>query len=218
MKRLMVLLGILVVLTWMFACSAPAEPTPEPTVEPAPTPVQSPTQEPTEPAPDPTPEETEAPKAFAVSSAGIVEGAIADEYGKRGSEVTSGTPTRSLPLSIENPPQDTACYAIAMVDPDSVPLCGYEWVHWLAANFTATDLPANASVDMAGELLQGKNSFGSVGYGGPTPPDKPHTYVIRVYALNAMVDLAPGFTYDEFKAAVDELTIETYELTGSYAN
>ena len=31
--------------------------------------------------------------------------------------------------------------------------------------------------------------FGEVGYGGPAPPDKRHTYVFKLYALDSKLDL-----------------------------
>ena len=32
--------------------------------------------------------------------------------------------------------------------------------------------------------IEGITDFGEVGYGGPAPPDKRHTYVFKLYALD----------------------------------
>jgi len=141
--------------------------------------------------------DTNAPAPFSISSAGVTNGVIADAYGKRGKQLKNNIPTRSLPISITGAPRGTVCYALIMLDPDSNPLCGYEWVHWLAVNITGANLAENASIDNAGSMIQGKNDFGAIGYGGPTPPDKPHTYEITVYALDSMPDIQNGFSKEE---------------------
>jgi Raf kinase inhibitor-like YbhB/YbcL family protein len=151
-------------------------------------------------------------------SAGVAGGVLADEYGMRGAQQESGVPTRSMPLSIKDAPDGTVCYALAMIDPDSKPLCGYEWVHWLAAGFTSPELAANASIDNAANMVQGANDFGATGYGGPTPPDKPHTYVITVYALDAKPELQSGFSQDDLTAAIEGHVLSKAVLKARYDN
>ena len=153
-----------------------------------------------------------------LTSAGISDGAIASEYGQYGSQLSEGVPTRSLPLKISNAPAGTVCYAVVMTDPDSIPLAGYEWVHWLAVNIKTGDIQENASVDMASAMVQGRNSFGSNGYGGPTPPDKVHTYTITVYALNAELSLSRGFTLAELDSAMNGHVLGSAVLNGTYSN
>jgi len=161
---------------------------------------------------------TAAGGAFSVTSSGISGGTISDEYGKRGSQKAGLVPTLSLPLSINNPPEGTACFALTMIDPDSEPLCGYAWVHWLACGFTETNLPANASIDAANAMIQGKNGFGQTGYGGPVPPDKPHTYVITVYALDASPALAEGFSQDDLLFEIKGHVLAAAQISATYAN
>ena len=152
-------------------------------------------------------------------SSGIINGVIGEKYGKRGSQLSGeGTPTLSLPLSIKNAPAGTVCYAVKMMDPDSEPLCGYAWAHWNAVNITAAELPENASIAMAGDMTQGTNDFGELGYGGPAPPDKPHTYVITIFALDAHVDLADGFAKELFDAAIVEHILAVTQISGSYSD
>ena len=67
--------------------------------------------------------------------------------------------------------------AVVMADRDAP---GGTFIHWTRWN--------------AG--VEGRNSFGHVGYSGPCPPrgDKPHRYVITVYSLRHKLGLAPGAT------------------------
>lgn len=178
----------------------PAQPTAKAAAPAAPTEPLAATEPPAEPA------------AFAVSSAGIVDGAIGDAYGMRGSQMANGVPTRSLPLTVEGGPEGTACLALSMIDPD-----GGDWVHWLAL-VPLSDLPENASIDWADRMTQGKNDFGSVGYGGPTPPSGTHVYVLTVYALSEQVSLENGFSLAAFTKAIDGKALAQVELTGSYAS
>lgn len=153
-----------------------------------------------------------------LSSQGIIDGVIADSYGAHGTQKVGSTPTLSLPLLVEGVPEDTVCYALQMLDPDSEPLCGYQWVHWMATNFTETALPENASIDQAYNMAQGRNDFGENGYGGPTPPDKPHTYLLTVYALDEALPLEDGFSKEEFTSALDGHILAEATIAGSYSN
>ncbi|GHV29334.1 hypothetical protein FACS1894167_08500 [Synergistales bacterium] len=149
---------------------------------------------------------------MSVSSGGISDGVIGSEYGKRGRQQRGGVPALSLPITIKDAPDKTVCYAILMTDPDSNPL----WTHWLAVNIHSEDLPENAAIDMAKDMAQGKNDFGAIGYGGPTPPNGRHTYVITVYALDAEVNLSNGFSKKQFADAIDGHILAKAEVKGSY--
>ena len=41
----------------------------------------------------------------------------------------------------------------------------------------------NTAIDSVTDDPEGMNDFGEIGYGGPAPPDKRHTYVFKLYAL-----------------------------------
>ncbi len=142
-----------------------------------------------------------------VTSSGITDGVIDPKYGH--SEL-------SLPLSIEGAPEDTACFAVYMDDPDALPVCGYKFVHWMAVNIGVSDIPEDFSRQAGESAVQGKNDFGDSGYGGPAPPDKDHTYEITVYALNAELSLSEGFTRDDFFAAVKGHSLSSVILKGLY--
>lgn len=163
-----------------------------------------------------SPEAAPVIRAMAVSSEGISGGVIADKYGMRGDQVSGGVPTRSIPVSVADAPEGTVCYAVSVYDPDSVPLCGYEWAHWLAVNVKSADIAENASIDGADGMVQGKNDFDSVGYGGPTPPDKAHTYVVTVYALDAELPAENGFDKGEFAGMIEGHVLAEARMTGRY--
>ncbi|MCI1283389.1 MAG: YbhB/YbcL family Raf kinase inhibitor-like protein [Lacticaseibacillus songhuajiangensis] len=144
-------------------------------------------------------------------------GLLPDQYGKyaAGSDVYSGKPVHSFPITIEDAPADTRSYALTFVDFDSTPVAGFVWIHWLAANIDGTMklIPDDASRQLAGQFTQGHNSNVSryVGasdpevisrYVGPQPPDRTHDYTLTVYALDAMLPLDEGFYLNELRHAL----------------
>ena len=59
--------------------------------------------------------------------------------------------------------------------------------------------------------------FGEVGYGGPAPPDKRHTYVFKLYALDTGLDLPGKSTKADVEKAMKGHIIAEAKLTGTYA-
>ena len=98
-------------------------------------------------------------------------------------------------------------YALIMDDPDAMAAVGKVWVHWLRIWNT----------DGGGSFTAGKNDFGEIGYGGPAPPDKRHTYVFKAYALDTTLDLKEGFSKQELEDAMKGHIIAEAKLTGTYA-
>jgi Raf kinase inhibitor-like YbhB/YbcL family protein len=93
-------------------------------------------------------------------------------------------------LNWTNPPAGTKSFAVTMYDQDAP--TGSGWWHWSIFN-----LPANTTEIVRGAgnasnhllpfgAVLGNTDFGVPGYGGPCPPegDRPHAYVITVWALN----------------------------------
>ena len=64
---------------------------------------------------------------------------------------------------------------------------------------------------------QGMTDFGKSGYGGPAPPDKRHTYVFKLYALDCELDLSNESTKADVEKAMEGHIIEQTTLTGTYA-
>ena len=80
-----------------------------------------------------------------LTSSAIQDGVIEDKYGKRGVDFKGSMPIYSLPFDIHDAPQGTIAFAFILDDPDSVPVAGFTWVHWLGADLTETSVPADAS-------------------------------------------------------------------------
>jgi phosphatidylethanolamine-binding protein (PEBP) family uncharacterized protein len=88
--------------------------------------------------------------------------------------------------------------AIVMTDPDAPGGTFVHWTHWGA--------------------VDGKNSFGKVGYSGPCPPegDQAHRYVVTAYALKSKLRLARGAGPEEVVDAIRRQAVESGSTTGRY--
>ena len=154
-------------------------------------------------------------------------GFLDDKYSKYavGKFVYKNNPVCSFPISFENIPNNAKSLALTFVDYDSIPVCGFAWIHWTAANIPAdiSELPENASADSAFGMVQGANSFLSpfVGetdikvthrYAGPTPPDKDHNYTLMVYALDCEMNLKDGFYMNELLKKVNGHILDTASI------
>lgn len=126
-------------------------------------------------------------------------------------------------LSWHGAPATTRSFALTVYDPDTPTAAG--WWHWIAFDIPrgATSLPRNAG-DLATHLgppgsIQGRNDFGTLGLGGPCPPqgDRPHRYVFTVYALD--VDRLP-VSHDasptRIAANIRMHVLDQVSLTGLY--
>ena len=145
------------------------------------------------------------------------------------------------PLAVSGIPEEAESLVLIMDDPDAMGAVGKVWVHWVAWNIEP-DADGNANLDndrrssYDGQKFKphklGTNDFGEEGYGGPAPPDKRHTYVFKVYALDCTLggqaeDLdttMPEFVdgnYPVTKAKVEEAMeghiVGQATLTGTYA-
>lgn len=95
-------------------------------------------------------------------------------------------------LAWQNAPPGTKSFAIIVDDPD-----GFNWVHWVIFNLPPDISQLTENVKAVGKLdngaVQGSNSFGSIGYRGPCPPNR-HHYYFTIYALDSMLDVREGTT------------------------
>ncbi|MDO9128697.1 MAG: YbhB/YbcL family Raf kinase inhibitor-like protein [Anaerolineales bacterium] len=123
----------------------------------------------------------------------------------------------SPPLAWDEPPAGTQSLALIMDDPDAP---AGTWVHWVIYNTPASagSLPENVPPDakLADGSLQGKNSWGKPGYGGPCPPSGTHRYFFKLYALDAVLTLASGVTKAELLTAMEGHILGYAELMGTY--
>ncbi len=161
-----------------------------------------------------------------VTSEAIRNGIIEDRYGMRGYQTASfGMPNYSIPLRIEEAPANTVSYALILEDKDAVPVCGFSWIHWIAANIRRTEILENESLN-AMDFIQGVNSWISEGhlpsdvscYGGMSPPDASHVYELHVFALDKILELANGFYMNELYKAMEGHILSQFTLKGIYKN
>ncbi|MBI4200734.1 MAG: YbhB/YbcL family Raf kinase inhibitor-like protein [Chloroflexi bacterium] len=122
-------------------------------------------------------------------------------------------------LSWTEPPAGTRSFALDMYDPDAP---GGGWHHWLIYNVPASirGLAENqpTTSPLPNGAVQGSNSWGDIGYGGPCPPSGPaHRYQFRLYALNTTLDLGPGATRGQFLFTIPGRVLSETMLTGLYA-
>ena len=115
------------------------------------------------------------------------------------------------PLTINEIPEGTKSLALIMDDPDAMGAVGKVWVHWVVWNIDPT------TTELENLTEEGMTDFGEVGYGGPAPPDKRHTYVFNLYALDTDLDLPDKSTKADVEKAMEGHIIEQTTLTGTYA-
>ena len=122
----------------------------------------------------------------------------------------------SPPLTIDKIPSDAKSMTLIMDDPDAMGAVGKVWVHWIMWNINPTTTEITESMIPSGSV-EGMTDFGEVGYGGPAPPDKIHTYVFKLYALDSVLDLSSESSKADVEKAMEGHIIEQTTLTGTYA-
>ena len=103
-----------------------------------------------------------------------------------------------------NLPENYKCQVRIMDDPDAMEAVGKVWVH-------------NLRYTNGSDVVEGKNDFGELGWGGPAPPDKRHTYIFKAYVLDVELDLKEGYSKQELEDAMKGHIIAEAKLTGTYA-
>jgi Raf kinase inhibitor-like YbhB/YbcL family protein len=138
-------------------------------------------------------------------------GSIPRDFTADGSDV-------SPPLSWEDPPAGAQGFALVCDDPDAP---AGTWVHWVIWNVPAgaRGLPQGIQPTrtLSDGSAQGKNDFGRIGYGGPSPPrGKPHRYFFRLYAVKEKLALPPGSSRRELDKALQGKTLGSAAVFGTY--
>lgn len=156
----------------------------------------------------------------------LKDGFLPDIYGKYSPEYVrqDGNNILSFPIEIDEVPPETQSLALALIDYDSTPVCGFTWIHWLACDIPAsmTYIPENASHNNEFSFTQGSNSCISrasetadeviKGYIGPNPPDRDHTYTLYVYALDCVLGLPRGFYLNDLHWGIKEHVLACAEV------
>ena len=103
-----------------------------------------------------------------------------------------------------------------MDDPDAIAAVGKIWVHWTVWNIDPKNIEF-AENSVPPNCIEGKTDFGELGYGGPAPPDKEHTYVFKLYALDTKLEINENSTKINIEDAIKNYIIEETILKGKYS-
>ena len=125
------------------------------------------------------------------------------------SEYTCDGANKIPPLEIAGVPANAKSLALVTDDPDA-PMG--TWDHWVVWNIPA----ATKRIDSEPEGTPGKNSWGKTGYGGPCPPSGTHRYYFKIYALDAVLDLAAGSNKASLLSAMKGHILGEASLMGTY--
>ena len=120
------------------------------------------------------------------------------------------------PLQFTDVPDTTKSLVLIMDDPDAMGAVGKVWVHWVIWNIE----PSNNEIkenSTPSNSVQGKTDFGEIAYGGPAPPDREHTYLFKLYALDDKLTLNEGSSKFQVEEAMKNHVIAETKLEGKYA-
>jgi Raf kinase inhibitor-like YbhB/YbcL family protein len=141
---------------------------------------------------------------------------IPQRYAKDGGNI-------SPPLRWTDAPAGTKDFVLICDDPDAPTRSPF--VHWVAYNIPAgvnalpEQVPQKPDIQSPIRFVQGKNSFGDVGYDGPMPPegDRPHHYHFHLYALDSQISIKPGSAdKDKIIKSMKGHVLAEAEIVGTY--
>ncbi len=153
-----------------------------------------------------------APSGFRIASTAFSEGEfIPSRFTCNGEDISPA-------LRWTAPPNGTRSFILIVEDPDAP---GGVWTHWVVYNLPAQARAMPENVPMQETLptggLQGLNSFGHIGYGGPCPPPgNPHHYFFRLYALDTTLSLKAGASKAEVLGAAKGHFLGEAQLMGRF--
>lgn len=103
----------------------------------------------------------------------------------------------SPPLRWDGVPPEAKSLALIVLDPDAPDPAAPKmtFTHWVLYDLPVDSRGLDEGVQanaLPPGTLQGVTDFQRVGYGGPCPPDRRHTYRFMLYALDTALDLEAG--------------------------
>jgi len=146
-------------------------------------------------------------------------GSVFHEGGYIPAEFTCDGEDINPPIFIGHIDPKVKSLVIIVDDPDAP---GGTFTHWIAWNIPPLGeipkgVPKEGVVEAPIRMVQGRNDFGRIGYGGPCPPrGKPHHYHFRVYALDTELGLPAGASRKELERAMEGHVLQWGELVGLY--
>ena len=133
-------------------------------------------------------------------------------------ELTCDGANISPALRWSAPPERAQSFALVVEDPDAP---HRTWVHWVLYDLPPTErglpegIPPNTQLPSGGR--QGRNDFGTIGYGGPCPPPGPaHRYYFKLYALDKRLGLPAGATRAQLDRAMRGHIVAEADVMGRY--
>ena len=126
------------------------------------------------------------------------------------------TENLSPPLQISEIPEGTKSLVLIMDDPDAMGAVGKVWVHWVLWNISP-DTKGIFENSIPDNSIEGKTDFDEIGYGGPAPPDKEHTYIFKLYALDEILNLKQGAIKTEVEELMEKHILTEAILEGKFA-
>lgn len=161
-----------------------------------------------------TPPITQKSMEIKLSTTAFKEGEkIPDKYSCKGEDI-------SPYLKWEGTPENTKSFALILYDPDAP---GGDFTHWLIYNIpkTITELKENITADSLKDSLQGAiqgpNGFGSIGYGGPCPPQgAAHRYIFELYSLDTELNLDSNVSKNSFEKTIVGHVLGSGKLAGTF--
>jgi hypothetical protein len=112
---------------------------------------------------------------------------------------------------------DNGSIALICDDPDAP---GGTWIHWVIFNLPpeTSNLPEMVMQreELENGALQGSNSWGNIGYGGPCPPSGTHRYYFKIYALDTKLNLPSGSTKEDLLKAMEGHVLGEGQIMGTY--
>ena len=130
---------------------------------------------------------------------------------------------RSPALAWAVVPKGTVEFALIVDDPDAP--APEPWVHWVLAKIPASAAGLAAGYrelstpgDSPAGLVQGLNTWGTVGYRGPAPPPGhgTHHYHFKLFALDEALDVPQGVDKHTLLEAISGHVLGRAELVGTY--
>jgi Raf kinase inhibitor-like YbhB/YbcL family protein len=124
---------------------------------------------------------------------------------------------QSPPLRWSAPPAQTQSWLLLLESASKQP----PKLHWLvydlpvARRALPAAQPAQPFLTQGG--LQARNDFGQYGYRAPCVQDGVSDYIFRLYALKNLLDLPPGVSLTELRAAFQPQILATASLPVRYA-
>ena len=142
------------------------------------------------------------------SSAFSSGGEIPKKYGYKNDNV-------SPPIKIRGVPSGAKSLALIMDDPDAMKAVGRVWVHWIIWNIDPT-ISEISEGSLPSGAIEGKTDFGEIGYGGPAPPDKRHTYIFKLFALKTKLSLKKDSTKAQLEEEINGKILDQAILKGTF--